>query len=47
MKTDICEIRTPILGTLSMINFIESRFCKRYYYIFNNTAIIYIGILQY
>ena len=45
MKIDICESRTPNLGTLSMIS-IEVDFENIYYNIFNSTAIIYIGILQ-
>jgi len=46
MKIEICESRTPILGTLLMIS-LEVDFANIYYNIFNNTAIIYIGILQY
>jgi len=44
MKIEICESRT--LGTLSMIS-LEVDFVNIYYNVFNNTAIIYIGILQY
>src|SRR6218665_3707897 len=46
MKIEICESRTPILGTLLMIS-LEVDFANIYYNIFNNTAISYIGILQY
>ena len=45
MKIEICERRTPTPGTLSMIS-LEVDFVNIYYKIFNNTAIIYIGILQ-
>jgi len=45
MKIEICESRTPTLGTLSMIS-LEVDFVNIYYNIFNNTAIIYIGILH-
>jgi len=45
MKIEICESRTPTLGTLSMSS-LEVDFANIYYNIFNNTAIIYIGILQ-
>jgi len=46
MKIEICESRTPTLGTLSMIS-LKINFVNIYYNIFNNTEIIYIGILQY
>ena len=46
LKMEICESRTPTLGTLSMIS-LEVDFLNIYYNIFNNTAIIYIRILQY
>ena len=46
MEIKICESRTPTLGTLSMIS-LEVDSVNIYYTIFNNTAIIYIGILQY
>ena len=46
MKIEICENRTPSLGILSMIS-LEVDFVNIYYYIFNNTTIIYVGILQY
>src|SRR6218665_1394133 len=46
MKFKICESKTPTLGTLSMI-LLEVDSENIYYNIFNNTAIIYIGILQY
>src|SRR6218665_3259394 len=45
MKIFICESRTQTLGTLSMTS-IEVDFVNIYYDLFNNTAIIYIGILQ-
>ena len=46
MKIEICESRTLTLGTLSMISLEEHvDFVNIYYNIFNNTAIIYIGIL--
>ena len=41
MKIEICDSRTPTLGTLSMIS-LETDFVNIYYTIFNNTAIIYI-----
>src|SRR6218665_3237986 len=47
MTIKISESRTPTLGTLSM-NLLEvDSFKNSYYNIFNNTAIIYIGMLQY
>ena len=46
MNIEICDSRTPTLGTLSMIS-LEVDFVNIYYNIFNDTAIIYIGILQY
>ena len=47
MKIEICESRIPSLGILSMIS-LEVDFLNIYYNIlFNNTTIIYIGILQY
>jgi len=45
MKIEICESRTPTLGTLSIIS-LEVDFVNIYYNIFNNTELIYIGILQ-
>jgi len=45
-KIEICESRTPTLGTLSMIS-LEVDFVNIYYnIIYNNTAIIYIDMLQ-
>ena len=46
MKIEIRESRTPTVETLSMIS-LEVDLLNIYYKIFNNTAIIYIGILQY
>ena len=46
MKIEIWEGRAPTLGTLSMIS-LEVDFVNIYYNIFNNTVIIYIGILKY
>jgi len=46
MKIEICESRTPTLGPLSMSS-LEVDFTNIYYNIFNNTTIIYVGILQY
>ena len=46
MKIEICESRTPTLGKLSMSS-LGVDFANIYYNIFNNTTIIYIGILQY
>ena len=43
MKIEIFESRTPSLGILSMIS-LEVDFVNIYYNIFNNTAIIYVGI---
>jgi len=45
MKIEICESWTPTLGTLSMSSLED--ISNIYYNIFNNTAIIYIGILKY
>ena len=45
MKIEICESKTPTLGTLSMIA-LEVDIINIYYNIFNNTTIIYIGVLQ-
>ena len=46
MKIKVCESRTLTLGTLSTIS-LGVDFLNIYYNIFNNPAIIYIGILQY
>jgi len=47
MNIEICESRTPTLGTLSMSMIsLQVDFVNIYYNIFNNTSIIYIGILQ-
>src|SRR6218665_388211 len=46
MKIESCESRTTTLETFSMIS-LEVDSVNIYYNIFNNTAIIYIGILQY
>ena len=46
MQIEMCESKTPTLGALSMI-LLEVDFVTIYYNIFNNGAIIYIGILQY
>ena len=43
MKIEICDSRTPTLGTLSKIS-LEIDFVDIYYTIINNTTIIYIDI---
>jgi len=43
MKNEICDSRTPTLGTLSKIS-LEIDFVDIYYTIINNIAIIYIDI---